>query len=555
MPYRRSLAARLRALIPLAALALALPAALRAAETVDLAMMSRIRDEGFHRSQAMDIVGNLTDRIGPRLTGSPALRQANDWVLEQFKSWGFANTHLEPFPFGRGWSLSRSQVTLLKPRMQPLLAYPKAWTPGTHGPLRGEAMAAKIETEKDLPDLKGKVAGKIIFISDKVDFTEEEMAHPDRYDRKGLDDLAQFEIPGDRDPQARVRAGLERLKRRAAINEFLKAEKVLAVVDVSGRTDGIIRVAQGGGFTAEDAGPVPAVTMAAEHYNSILRLLDQGEKVELELDIESAFNDAASAYNTVGEIPGTDKADELVIAGGHLDSWHSGTGATDNAVGCAVVMEAVRILKAIGVKPRRTIRAVLWAGEEQGLLGSKAYVAEHFASRPETTDENFKKIPAYFRPDTWPITPKPEHAKVAGYFNLDNGTGKIRGIYTEENAAVQPIFEAWLAPFRDLGADTITSRHTGGTDHNSFNGVGLPGFQFIQDQMSYETKTHHTNLDTYDHLRREDVMQAAVIMAAFLYNTAQRDEMLPRLPLPQEPPAKKKPAGKPDAPASARPGV
>jgi hypothetical protein len=508
----------------------------------------------------MDIVGQLTDRIGPRLTGSPALRQANDWVLQQYKSWGLANGHIEPFPFGRGWSLNHSAVHLIKPRMQPLLAYPKAWTPGTKGPIRGEAFAAKIEGEKDFDAFKGKLAGKIVLISDKVDFApeegeKEEEPRADRYDRKALDDLAQFAIPGDRDPQARFKAAIERFKRRAAINAFLKEEKVLAVIDVSGRKDGILRVAQGGGFSAEDGGPVPALTMAAEHYNTLLRLLDQGEKVELELDVEVAFNEAPNAYNTVAEIPGGGKADEIVIAGGHLDSWHSGTGATDNAVGCAVVMEAMRILKALGVQPRRTIRAVLWAGEEQGLLGSRHYVAEHFAKRPETTDPEAMKLPWYGRPETWPITPKPEHAKVAGYFNLDNGTGKIRGVYTEENAAVGPIFEAWLAPFRDLGADTLTSRHTGGTDHNSFNAVGLPGFQFIQDQMSYETKTHHTNLDTYDHLRREDVMQAAVIMAAFLYNTAQRDEMLPRMALPQEPPAKRKPGAKPDAGATAKPGM
>jgi carboxypeptidase Q len=282
--------------------------------------------------------------------------------------------------------------------------------------------------------------------------------------------------------------------------------------------------------------------MAAEHYNQILRLLDDGEggkPIELEIDVAARFHEGdMKAYNTVAEIPGTDKKDELVIAGAHLDPWHTGTGATDNAAGSAVVMEAARILKALGIKPRRTLRFILWTGEEQGYLGSLAYIKQHFATRPENKDPEQKDLPERYRTDTWPLTLKPEHAKVAAYFNLDNGTGKIRGIYTEENAAVRPIFEAWIAPFADLGAGTVTLNGTGGTDHVPFDRVGLPGFQFIQDQMDYETRTHHTNLDTYDHLKREDMMQASVIMAAFLYDAAMRPEPLPRKPLPQEPPKK-----------------
>jgi carboxypeptidase Q len=295
-------------------------------------------------------------------------------------------------------------------------------------------------------------------------------------------------------------------------------------------------VTSGGSWIAGETVGVPALVMAAEHYNGLLRLLDHDQPVELEVNVAASFLDGDNqAYDTLAEIPGTDKRDEIVMAGAHLDSWHAGTGATDNGAGSAVVMEAARILKALGVKPRRTIRFALWTGEEQGLYGSAAYVKQHFASRPENRDPEQKDLPERYREETWPLQLKPEHAKIAAYFNLDNGTGKVRGIYTEENAAVRPIFQAWLAPFSDLGAGTVTLRTTGGTDHVQFDRVGLPGFQFIQDEMDYETRTHHTDLDTYDHLQPQDLQQASVLMAAFLYNAAMRPEPLPRKPLPQEP--------------------
>ncbi len=240
--------------------------------------------------------------------------------------------------------------------------------------------------------------------------------------------------------------------------------------------------------------------------------------------------------NVLAEIPGTDKKGELVMLGAHLDSWHAGTGATDNAAGSVVMMEAMRILKALGVSPRRTIRIALWSGEEQGLFGSEAYVADHFATRPPVTDPEQLKKPDYLRKKTWPITTKPDHARLAAYFNVDNGTGKIRGIYTEENAAVVPIFESWIAPLKDLGVTTVTMNDTTGTDHESFDGVGLPGFQFIQDEIEYETRTHHTNLDTYERLQRDDLMQAAVVVACFAWDAAMRPEMLPRKPMPRERP-------------------
>jgi carboxypeptidase Q len=534
--------------IPLA-LVLIPQAPARAEEAVDLSMMTRIRDEGFRRSQVMDTLFHLTDVIGPRLTGSPQLKEANEWTRQRFESWGLSNAHLEGYPFGRGWSFSACEVRMVSPRETPLLALPRAWTPATSGPVRGEAMKVKIESEKDLEALKGKVAGKILFVDDPEEFEEPKDPQFRRYSREQLQGLGDFEIPEEEDNWRK--GAIERFRLRTAVNEFMEKEKALAVVETSNRANGIVRVTGGGSWEPGESVGVPTLTMATEHYNHILRLLDAGgggKPVELEIDVAARFHDGdLQAYNTVAEIPGTDKRDELVIAGAHLDSWHAGTGATDNAAGSAVVMEAARILKALGVKPRRTLRFILWTGEEQGFFGSLAYVKQHFATRPENKDPEQKGLPERYRTDTWPLTLKPAHAKVSAYFNLDNGTGKIRGIYTEENAAVRPIFEAWLAPFADLGANTVTLNTTGATDHVPFDRVGLPGFQFIQDQMDYESHTHHTNLDTYDHLRREDMMQASIIMAAFLYDAAMRPEPLPRKPLPQEPPRKEqkeKPADK-----------
>jgi Zn-dependent M28 family amino/carboxypeptidase len=272
-----------------------------------------------------------------------------------------------------------------------------------------------------------------------------------------------------------------------------------------------------GASYAPDAKPVlPEMEVAAEHFGRIARLLEANVEVEVELDTKTQFLDDLTGYNVVAEIPGTDKKlkSELVMLGGHLDSWHAATGATDNAAGTAVMMEAVRILQAAGLKPRRTIRIALWGAEEQGLHGSKNYVKKHFGD-----PESMKLLP--------------DHARLSAYYNVDNGTGKIRGVYLQENSAVRPIFEAWLKPFHDLGARTVTLRNTGGTDHLSFNAVGLPGFQFIQDDIDYDTRTHHTNMDTYERLQEDDLKQAAVIVATFVYHTAMREEKLPRKTLPE----------------------
>ncbi|HEX9944788.1 MAG TPA: M20/M25/M40 family metallo-hydrolase [Thermoanaerobaculia bacterium] len=527
-----------RKLIPILALAFTLPAFPgRAEEPVDLSMMTRIRDEGFRRSQVMDTLFHLTDVIGPRLTGSPQLKEANEWTRRRFASWGLANAHLEGYPFGRGWSFGACEVRMVSPRQFPLLALPKAWTPATGGPVRGEVMRADLASEKDFPQYQGKLAGKIVLLDGLQEFKEPEDPQFQRFSREELEKMADFEIPAE-ETDWRKRA-VERWRLRRALNQFLEKEKALAAVEASARLNGVVRVTGGGSWEPGESVGVPTLVMAAEHYNEIVRLLDSGRKVELEIDVAARFHDDdLQAYNTVAEIPGTDRKGELVMAGAHLDSWHAGTGATDNAAGSAVVMEAARILKALGVRPRRTIRFVLWSGEEQGYFGSLAYVKQHFATRPENRDPEQQELPERYREETWPLTLKPEHARLAAYFNLDNGSGRIRGIYAEENAAVKPVFEAWLAPFADLGTGTVTLRTTGSTDHVQFDRVGLPGFQFIQDEMDYSTRTHHTNLDTYDHLQREDMMQASVIMAAFLYDAAMRPEPLPRKPLPQERPKK-----------------
>ncbi|HEV7518953.1 MAG TPA: M20/M25/M40 family metallo-hydrolase [Thermoanaerobaculia bacterium] len=514
-----------------------------AAEPVDLGTITRIRAEGFEHSQVMDTLYHLTDVIGPRLTGSPQVKEANDWTRQRLAAWGLANAHLESYPFGRGWSWSRASVRMVAPREVPLFAVPLAWTPGTSGPIRGPLLKVKLESEQDLAQYKGKLAGKILLLVEtprparRPERSEEDEAPVHRYSQAELGDLAKFELP-DRESGWRPRVA-RRYKLQQAINEFLTREGVLATISGSSRGNGILRVTGGGSWEPGVNVGVPSLVLARESYDSLTRLVDDGKAVELEVDVAARFHDEdRNLYDTVAEIPGSGPQGEVVMAGAHLDSWHSGTGATDNAVGCAVVMEAVRILNALGVKPRRTLRVALWTGEEQGILGSGAYVKAHFATRPATTDPKQKELPEGLREETWPITLLPEHAKLVAYFNVDNGGGKIRGIYAQQNAAVRPIFEAWLEPLHDLGADTVTLRDTGSTDHVPFDQVGLPAFQFIQDDLDYSNRTHHTNLDVYDRVSRKDLMQASVVLATFLYEAATRPEPLPRKPLPTAPPPK-----------------
>src|SRR5947199_7823370 len=332
----------------------------------------------------------------------------------------------------------------------------------------------------------------------------------------------------------------EMLRRRQFIkdlNQFFADEKVLAVIDHSRGTSGggTVFVQSGGSYKPGETTTIPQLTMASEQWNRLARLLDQKKDVSVELNVVNTFyDDDPMQYDTIAEIPGTDKKDEVVMLGAHLDSWHAGTGGTDNGAGTIVMMEAMRILKALDIKPRRTVRIGLWSGEEQGLLGSQHYVEQHFGSRPPMDDPLMKGMPTLLRREAGPVSVKPEQAKVSAYFNVDNGTGKIRGVYLQENEAVAPIFESWIRPFKDLGMTTLTMRNTGGTDHLSFDAVGIPGFQFIQDPIEYDVRTHHSNMDVYDRLQFEDLRQIAVIVADFVYNAAMRDQMFPRKPIEKE---------------------
>jgi len=511
-------------------------------EKVDLETVSRIRYEGFHNSQVMTFASGLMDSIGERLTGSPNMKRANEWTRDTLTEIGLSNAHLEPWgPFGRGWANTYVNVRMMSPDIVPLIAYAKAWTPGTNGVVTGKCIRANIEKKEDFDKYRGKLAGMIVIFGPDAEVKTITEAPFKRLTDDDLAKIGEYEIPGER-PPFRISEMLRRRQFMKDLNQFLADEKALAIIDHSRGTagGGTVFVQSGGSYRPGETTTVPQLTMASEHWSRIARLLDQKKDVSLELNVTNSFyDDDPMQYDTIAEIPGTDKKDEVVMLGAHLDSWHAGTGATDNGAGTIVMMEAVRILKALDIKPRRTIRIGLWSGEEEGLLGSQGYVEQHFGSRPPMDDPNMKGIPTLLRREAGPVTVKPEQAKVSAYFNVDNGSGKIRGVYLQENEAVAPIFDAWMKPFKDLGMSTLTMRNTGGTDHLSFDAVGIPGFQFIQDPIEYETRTHHSNMDVYDRLQPEDLKQISVIVASFVYEAAMRDQMLPRKPiekpLPREP--------------------
>jgi len=514
----------------------------QAQEKVDLEAISRIRYEGFRNSKVMEFATGLMDSIGERLTGSPNMKRANEWTRDQLTAAGLSNAHLEPWgPFGRGWANQYVNARMTSPDVVPLIVYAKAWTPGTNGVVTGKCIRANIEKKEDFDKYKGKLAGMIVMFGPDA---EVKPIIESPYKRLSDDDLSktgEYEIPGER-PPFRMAEIARRRQFIKDLNQFLADEKVLAVIDHSRGTagGGTVFVQSGGSYKQGETTTVPQLTMASEHWSRIARLLQQKKDVTLELNVTNTFyDDDPMQYDTIAEIPGTDKKDEVVMLGAHLDSWHAGTGATDNGAGTIVMMEAVRILKALDIKPRRTIRIGLWSGEEEGLLGSQGYVEQHFGSRPPIDEPNMKGMPTLLRRDAGPVTVKPEQAKISAYFNVDNGTGKIRGVYLQENEAVAPIFEAWMRPFKDLGMTTLSMRNTGGTDHLSFDAVGIPGFQFIQDPIEYETRTHHSNMDVYDRLQPDDLKQISVIVASFVYDAAMRDQMLPRKPiekpLPKEP--------------------
>jgi hypothetical protein len=542
-----------RAAAPLAAVlifCLTASAQVAQVEKVDLEMVKKIREEGTQRSQVMETLSWLTDVHGPRLTNSPQYRAASEWAKNKLTEWGLQNGHLEAWgPFGRGWSLEGFTANIAKPSFSPLIAYPKAWSPSTNGVVRGQVVYLDAKTADDLAKYKGKLKGAIVLIAPPRDVQAHFRPEGTRMTDEELLRLANAEPPTPGGPGGGGRRFNLTPEQRAMAELTSKKwqlvyEEGAAVALDAGRGDGGTIFVQSATIPApvdasfgsrptpwaKDAKVIPQASLAAEHYNRVMRMLAKGIPVELEVEIKAKFQDQdLMGYNVIAEIPGTDLKDEIVMVGGHFDSWHSGTGATDNAAGSAVAMEVVRIIQALGVKPRRTIRIGLWGGEEQGLIGSRQHVEKHYATRQASGPSAGPLGPQ------GPIVAKPAHEKFSAYFNLDNGTGKVRGVYLQGNEAVRPIFRAWLAPFRDLGASTLTLSNTGGTDHLSFDAVGLPGFQFIQDEVEYDTRTHHSNMDVWDRIQADDMKQASVIIASFVYNAAMRDGKLPRKPMPGGP--------------------
>ncbi len=482
----------------------------------DLVAIHKFEQEGLEHSRVAEVLSYLTDVYGPRLTNSPNIREASAYAIKTLQSWGLTNVHQEPWgPFGRGWSNESIDASEISPGHFPLIAYPKAWTPGTNGWVTAEVVYAKVEREQDLDAYHGWLKGKFVMTAPmrSVEAHFEPQAH--RYTDQELADLAQAPAIAPAPDQAardRLQAQRQLLQK---IHGFLTHEGAAAWLEPAPRDGGTLTVLDGDSRNSKEAFALPRIAVAIEHYGRIIRTLEKNIPVTLRVNVANRFyDDTLDSFNILADIPGTDLAGEIVMLGAHFDSWHTGTGATDNGAGSAVMMEAMRILKVSGLPMRRTVRLALWTGEEQGLLGSRAYVKEHFADRQN-------------------MHLRQEHEKLSAYFNLDNGTGKIRGIYLQSNEALRPIFQKWMEPFEGMGMTTLSARSTGGTDHVSFDEVGLPGLQFIQDPMEYETRTHHTNMDVYERIQEPDLKQMAVIVASFVYMTANSEERLPRKALPK----------------------
>ncbi|MFC5624443.1 M20/M25/M40 family metallo-hydrolase [Algoriphagus winogradskyi] len=500
---------------------LILPALLLAgmsfAQEVDLAAIEKIKKEGLENSKVEEIAFQLVDKAGPRLSNSEGYERAVDYAIQQLSDWGLQNANAEPWgEFGRGWEMEKSYIAMTSPYYMPFIAIPKAWTESTKGEVSGKVYFLDIKTEEDFAKYKGKLKGAIVAI--KPTGTQEPTYEPDAV-RYTAEQLHGMEHPAPRGggngsytPEmiAELRAARAFSQK---INEFIASEgPALIIKGVNGR-HGTLFTSSPRGYIKDTPDVIPELETAPENVNLMARLSENGVEVEIEAEVKTRFRtEDLQGYNVIAEIPGSDPSlkSEVVMLGGHLDSWHGANGATDNAAGCIVMMEAVRILKATGLQPKRTVRIALWGGEEQGLHGSRGYVAKHFGDR-ETMEL------------------KPEHEKLSAYYNIDNGTGRIRGIYLQGNAAAEPIFNEWFLPLDDIVEDrTITISNTGGTDHQSFDALSLPGFQFIQDPVEYRTRTHHTNMDTFERLELDDLKQMAVVIASFVYNTAQKDEMIPR---------------------------
>lgn len=514
---------------PLLMLAMLSPLSLFAQdEAIDNAAIAKIRAEGLEHSKVMDIAFHLTDVSGNRLTTSPGYFRAANYAKDALAGWGLQNAMLDPWgEFGKGWELQKSYLAITAPYYRPLNAYPKAWVAGTKGLKSGDVLLITAKDSTELLNYKGKLKNKILILDRNDVYMQSFKPDATRYTDAQLDSMEAAKPPAPLDTAAMRRrreqfAGMRGAMRLPVIlRDMAKEEGAIAILsDAIRGHDGTLFTQGGGAYKATDPENFTDIVIGLEDYNTILRLLKANMPVKMETEVKTKFyTDDTKGYNVIAEIPGSDPTlkDEIVMLGAHLDSWQGATGATDNAAGSAVMMEAVRILKAAGLQPKRTIRIGLWSGEEEGLLGSRGYVKKTFAD-----------------PATMQLTPA--HEKFSSYFNIDNGTGKIRGIYLQGNEACRKIFEQWFKPFNDLGAKTITAGNTGGTDHLAFDAVGLPGFQFIQDPIEYDTRTHHSTMDTYDHLIGADLKQMATIVAAFVYNAAQRAEKLPRKELPKPAP-------------------
>lgn len=547
---------------------------------------ARIRDEGLNRSQLMETLTYLTDVIGPRLTASPNHKRANEWTRDKLTSWGLTNAHLDPWPFGRGWSIKRFSAQVVEPQTIPLVAWPLAWSCGSEWPLVGEVVHLNAKTEADLEKFKGRLKGAIVLVSSPREvkarfeplatrlgdaellrlanassgrrdtYTWQMAAAENRAPTNAPPRTNEVRAQPSTNPPARPPRQLSSYDRIP----FAAREGAAAIVTCSPKGDGGNLLASSAFVVASPpegtnrpvfssrspwatnapAG-LPQITLATEDYNRLVQMIEHGEKLRMTVELQVQFHaDDLNGYNTLAEIPGSDLKDELVMLGGHIDSWHIGTGATDDAAGVAVCMEAVRILRALNLQPRRTIRIGLWGGEELGYLGSTAYIRKHFGYYTNTAPLTVNRSPrdqaraeerrSSRSRSNRQLVRQPEYEKLSAYFNLDNGTGKIRGIYMQGNEGVRPHFRRWLDPFRDLGAETLTLANTGGTDHIPFDSIGLPGFQFIQDPIDYMVRTHHTTADVLDRIQADDLKQAAVIMATFVYQAAMLDEKLPRKP-------------------------
>lgn len=533
-----------------------------ASEKIDYQAINKIKEQGLQpqNSKVMEVSSWLTDVYGPRLTGSPNTQKAGEWAVAKMKEWGIQNAALEKWPdqamFPRGWSNDKFYMAAVTPQSFPIPGTPTGWTPGTEGLVRGEVILVAETTQEDVQKYAGKLKGKWVLTQPVPDVAA---YWTPSATRNSIDELERMELatpPGPEFgvitpvPQGRLggpfaggrgQAGAAAFNR----NEFFRTEGALGILSTAPRGHGIYTIS--GNRSTDPAQALPSVVIPAEQYGRMARMLQKNLTVTIEAEIKNTYYPNPVMFNVVGEIPGTDKAAEVVMLGAHFDSWHASTGATDNASGSAAMMEAMRILKQSGVILRRTVRIGLWTGEEQGLIGSTQYVSAHFGSRailPNTTPPNAASgtPPQGAPPDgrggrgrgpaLGPLTLKPDHARLAAYFNIDNGTGAIRGVYLQGNDAVAPIFREWMEPLRSLGMAFLTIRNTGGTDHQSYDRVGLPGFQFIQDEIEYNSMTHHTNLDSYERLQPADMMKNATIAAVFAYLAANRDDMLPRKPLP-----------------------